>query len=279
MRGYNFSERVRMILAMAREEAQRLNHEYVGTEHILLGLVRESEGGYGAGVATGVLRNLGADPNDIRRRVNELLQTGTQPATGPDLPYTARAKKVLELAMAEARDLHHNYVGSEHILLGLLREEQGIAAQVLNAVGITRDKARAETLRLLGASAPGKESARTGRVEVKGTDTKSVEIRSYNLKPGTRPEFHRVVSEEAIPMMRRWKIDVVSFGPSPHDDDSYYLMRAYASLADRAESHAAFYGSDEWRHGPRERVLSAIESYTSIVIQVDAPTLSSLRTI
>jgi hypothetical protein len=279
MRGYNFSERVRTILAMAREEAQRLNHEYVGTEHILLGLVREGEGGQGAGVATGVFRNLGADPNDIRRKVNELLRSGTQSVTGPDLPYTSRAKKVLELAMGEARDLHHNYVGSEHILLGLLREEKGIAAQVLNAAGITRDKARAETLRLLGASAPGKEGTRTGRVEVRGTDTKSVEIQSYSLKPGTRPEFHRVVSEEAIPMMRRWRIDVVSFGPSPHDDDSYYLMSAYASLADRAESHAAFYGSDEWRHGPRERVLAAIESSTSIVIQMDAPMLSSLRTI
>lgn len=279
MRGYNFSERVRTILAIAREEAQRLNHEYVGTEHILLGLVREGEAGHGEGVATAVLRNLGADPNDIRRKINEILQSGTQPATGPDLPYTSRAKKVLELAMGEARDLHHNYVGSEHILLGLLREEKGIAAQVLNAAGITRDKARAETLRLLGASVPGKEGTRTGRVEVRGTDTKSVEIRSYNLKPGTRPEFHRVMSDEAIPMMKRWKMDVVSFGPSPHDDDSYYLMCAYASLADRAESQATVYGSDDWRHGPRERVLAAIESSTSIVIKIDAQILSSLRTI
>jgi hypothetical protein len=278
MNGYNFTERVRMVLAMAREEAQRLDHEYVGTEHILLGLVREGERGPSEGVATGVLRNLGADPQEIRRQINETVQHGKRPATGPDLPYTARAKKVLELAMGEARDLHHNYVGSEHLLLGLLREERGIAAQVLNAAGITRDMARAEILRLLGQAEHGMESVRAGRARVRGPDTKSVEIRSYNLKPGTRPEFHRLVSAEAVPMMKRWRIDVVSFGPSPHDDDSYYLMRAYVSLADRTQSQSAFYGSDEWRNGPRERILEAIDSYTSIVIQMDGETLNSLRT-
>jgi ATP-dependent Clp protease ATP-binding subunit ClpA len=279
MKGYNFTERVRMVLAVAREEAQRLHHEYVGTEHILLGLIREAEGLHGEGVASAALHNLGADPDEIRRQINEILKTGKQPATGHDLPYTSRSKKVLELAMAEARDLHHNYVGTEHVLLGLLREEKGIAAQVLNAAGITSEKARAEVLRLLGQAEGGMESARTASLKFKGTDTKSVEIRSYNLKRGTRPAFHRVMCEEAIPMMRRWKIDVVSCAPSPHDDDSYYLIRAYASLADRAERQAAFYGSDEWRNGPRERILEAIESQTSIVIQIDKETLDSLRTI
>jgi ATP-dependent Clp protease ATP-binding subunit ClpA len=279
MHGYNFTERVRMVLAMAREEAQRLNHEYVGTEHILLGLIRDADDLHGEGVASAALRNLGADPEEIRRQINEILKTGKQPATGHDLPYTSRSKKVLELAMAEARDLHHNYVGTEHILVGLLREEKGIAAQVLNAAGITSAKARAEVLRLLGQAERGMESARTGPLKFKGADTKSVEIRSYNLKRGMRPEFHRLMSEEAIPMMRRWKIDVVSSAPSPHDDDSYYLIRAYASLADRAKSQAALYGSDEWRSGPRESILEAIESYTSIVIQMDKETVESLRTI
>lgn len=171
MNGYNFTERVRTILALARQEAERFNHEYVGTEHILLGLIREGEDGHGEGVATRVLRSLGANPADIRRKIDETLRSGTKHATGPDLPYTARAKKVLELAMTEARDLHHNYVGSEHVLLGLLREEKGIAAQSLNAAGITRDKARAETLRILGQPAPGREGTRTAGVEVKGVET------------------------------------------------------------------------------------------------------------
>ena len=145
MNGYNFTERVRKVLAMAREEAERLRHEYVGTEHILLGLIRE-----GAGVAAEVLKNMNADLDKIRRTIEAIVTSGKAAAlTGPDLPYTSRSKKVLELSMAEARDLGHNYVGTEHLLLGLIREEKGIAAQVLTDAGITLDPVRAETLRLL----------------------------------------------------------------------------------------------------------------------------------
>src|SRR5689334_19423496 len=150
MNGYNFTERVRKVLAMAREEAARLHHEYVGTEHILLGLIREGEG-----VAAAVLQNLSVDLDEIQQKIEETVKKGkAAAATGPDLPYTSRAKKVLELAMAEARDLTHNYVGTEHLLLGLLREEKGIAAQVLTDAGINLDAARAETLRLLGTDMP-----------------------------------------------------------------------------------------------------------------------------
>ncbi len=150
MNGYNFTERVRKVLAMAREEAERLRHEYVGTEHILLGLIREGEG-----VAAAVLQNLSVDLDEIQQKIEDTVKKGkAATATGPDLPYTSRAKKVLELAMAEARDLTHNYVGTEHLLLGLLREEKGIAAQVLTDAGINLDAARAETLRLLGTDMP-----------------------------------------------------------------------------------------------------------------------------
>ncbi len=146
MNGYNFTERVRKVLAMAREEAQRLKHEYVGTEHILLGLIREGEG-----VAAAVLQNLSVDLDEIQQKIEETVKKGkAAAATGPDLPYTSRAKKVLELAMGEARDLSHGYVGTEHLLLGLLREEKGIAAQVLSDAGVNLDAAKAETLRLLG---------------------------------------------------------------------------------------------------------------------------------
>ena len=150
MNGYNFTERVRKVLQMAREEAQRLHHEYVGTEHILLGLIREGEG-----VAAAVLQNLNVDLDEIQQKIEETVKKGkAAQTTGPDLPYTSRAKKVLELAMSEARELNHSYVGTEHLLLGLLREEKGIAAQVLSDAGVNLDAARAETLRLLGTEMP-----------------------------------------------------------------------------------------------------------------------------
>src|SRR5687767_10896109 len=150
MNGYNFTDRVRKVLQMAREEAARLHHEYVGTEHILLGLIREGEG-----VAAAVLTNLNVDLEDIQQKSEETVKKGkAAAAAGPDLPYTSRAKKVLELAMTEARELNHSYVGTEHLLLGLLREEKGIAAQVLTDAGVNLEQSRAETLRLLGSDMP-----------------------------------------------------------------------------------------------------------------------------
>ncbi len=106
---------------------------------------------------------------------------------------------------------------------------------------------------------------------------RSVEVRSYNLKPGSRAEFHDIAVREAIPMLERRKVDVVAFGPSPHDEDSYYLIRSYASLADRQQSQDSFYGSDEWRKGPRESVVSKIESMTSIVLELDTTLVDGLR--
>ncbi len=160
MNGYNFTERVRKVLAMAREEAARLHHEYVGTEHILLGLIREGEG-----VAAAVLNNLSVDLEEIQQKIEETVKKGkAAQASGPDLPYTSRAKKVLELAMGEARELNHSYVGTEHLLLGLLREEKGIAAQVLSEAGVNLEAARAETLRLLGTEMP--QGGTTGQPSV-----------------------------------------------------------------------------------------------------------------
>ena len=163
MNGYNFTERVRKVLAMAREEAARLHHEYVGTEHILLGLIREGEG-----VAAAVLQHLNVELEEIQQKIEETVKKGkAAQATGPDLPYTSRAKKVLELAMGEARELGHSYVGTEHLLLGLLREEKGIAAQVLADANVSLEAARAETLRLLG----GTETTQGGTTPAQGTPT------------------------------------------------------------------------------------------------------------
>src|SRR5688500_18737661 len=170
MNGYNFTDRVRKVLQMAREEAARLHHEYVGTEHILLGLIREGEG-----VAAAVLTNLNVDLEDIQQKIEETVKKGkAAAAAGPDLPYTSRAKKVLELAMTEARELNHSYVGTEHLLLGLLREEKGIAAQVLTDAGVNLEQSRAETLRLLGSDMPQASSGQgSGGVPQQASQPKS----------------------------------------------------------------------------------------------------------
>jgi hypothetical protein len=104
-----------------------------------------------------------------------------------------------------------------------------------------------------------------------------VEIRSYHLKPGTRDEFHRLFLEEALPLLQRWHVDVVAYGPSLHDANSYYLMRRFDSLLQREESENSFYGSDEWRQGPREAILALIENYTEIVLELDDVTVDGLR--
>src|SRR3989454_5319180 len=146
MSGYNFTDRVRWVLQAAREEAARLRNAFVGTEHVLLALVRDR-----GGVAQRVLLSFQADLEGIRRAVESRIKQG-ESAIGDreELPYTSRAKKVLELAMSEARELNHRYVGTEHLLLGLLREEKGVAARVLTEAGVTLERARAETLRVLG---------------------------------------------------------------------------------------------------------------------------------
>src|SRR5690242_8144613 len=158
MNGYNFTERVRKVLAMAREEAAHLRHEYVGTEHLLLALLREGEG-----VAATVLQNLGVDFDEVRDRIEEIVKKGKSGGTAADLPYTSRAKKVLELAMSQARNLHHSYVGTEHLLLGLLDERKGMAAQVLTDFGVTLENASVETVNVLGSERAPSEQESTVR--------------------------------------------------------------------------------------------------------------------
>jgi ATP-dependent Clp protease ATP-binding subunit ClpC len=160
---YNFTDRVRKVLAMAREEAVRLQHDYVGTEHILLGLIREGEG-----VAAAVLMNLNVDLDQIQERTEEQVRKGKAGAAIGELPYTSRAKKVLEFAVAEAREMSHSYVGTEHLLLGLLREEKGVAAQVLESLGVTLDQAREQTLKLLGTDVPSPGQPPLGGASPKG---------------------------------------------------------------------------------------------------------------
>jgi ATP-dependent Clp protease ATP-binding subunit ClpC len=156
-----FTDRARKVMQLANQEAQRFNHEYIGTEHILLGLVKE-----GSGVAANVLKNLDVDLRKIRIEVEKIVQTGPDMVTMGKLPQTPRAKKVIEYGMDEARNLNHNYVGTEHLLLGLLREQEGVAAQVLMNLGLKLEDVRDEVLNLLGH---GMESAEPGAEERGGS--------------------------------------------------------------------------------------------------------------
>ena len=151
-----FSERARRVLSLAQEEAQRFNHNYIGTEHILLGLVRETEG-----VAARVLNGLNADLTKVRSAVEFIIGRGERPAQG-DIGLTPRAKKVVELAVDEARRMNHTYIGTEHLLIGLLREGEGVAAGVLESLGVNLEKVRAETHRVLSNSGSGSGSSRSG---------------------------------------------------------------------------------------------------------------------
>ncbi len=160
-----FTDRARKVMALANQEAQRFNHEYIGTEHILLGLVKE-----GSGVGANVLKNLDVDLRKVRLEVEKLVKAGPDVVTMGQLPQTPRAKKVIEFAIEEARNLNHNYVGTEHLLLGLLREQDGVAAQVLMNLGLKLEEVREEVLNLLGAGGESGEEAISGSSS--GTETR-----------------------------------------------------------------------------------------------------------
>ncbi len=149
-----FTDRARKVMQLANQEAQRFNHEYIGTEHILLGLVKE-----GSGVAANVLKNLDIDLQTVRLEVEKLVRSGPDMVTMGKLPQTPRAKKVVEYAMEESRNLKHNYVGSEHILLGLLREGEGVAAQVLINLGLSLEMVRAGVMALHGIPSDNEKDA------------------------------------------------------------------------------------------------------------------------
>jgi len=147
-----FTERARKVIILAKEEAKRFNHDYIGTEHILLGLIKEGES-----VAAAVLQNLGLSLDTIRLEVEKLVQFGPSTVVSGDIPFTPKAKKVIELAMDEARRLGHNYIGTEHLLLGLIKEGEGVASHVLMNVGLDLNKVRSEVIKLLGSTTPNAE--------------------------------------------------------------------------------------------------------------------------
>ena len=198
-----FTDRARKVLQLANHEAQRLNHEYIGTEHILLGLVKE-----GSGVASNVLKNLDVDLTKIRREVEKLVNQGTDMIAMGKLPQTPRAKKAIEYAMDEARNLGHTYVGTEHLLLGLLREEEGIAAQVLMNLGLRLDSVREEILELIGNGKDNSESGSSSSQKAQPVGASESEvIKPTNSKSKTPAldSFGRDLTE----LCRQGKLDPV----------------------------------------------------------------------
>ncbi len=195
-----FTDRARKVMQLANQEAQRFNHEYIGTEHVLLGLIKE-----GSGVAANVLKNLDIDLRKIRLEVEKLVQSGPDMVTMGKLPQTPRAKKVIEYSMEEARNLNHNYVGTEHILLGLLREQEGVAAQVLMNLGLKLEDVREEVLNLLGHGIEGSEGGERGGMERGGSPEGGTGTKSGKSKTPALDSFGRDLTELA----RQGKLDPV----------------------------------------------------------------------
>lgn len=203
-----FSERARRVLSLAQEEALRFNHNYIGTEHILLGLVRENEG-----IASRVLSNTNVDLQKARSAVEFIIGHGEKPVSSENIGLTPRAKKVIELAVDEARRMSHHYIGTEHLLIGLLREGEGVAAGVLESLGVTLDKVRTETQRLLSQN-PTSSGQPTGRSKTTTLDQLGVDLtalaRASKLDPvwGRQKEIQRVIQT----LSRRTKNNPVLIG-------------------------------------------------------------------
>ena len=186
-----FTERARRVLTLAQEEAQRFNHNYIGTEHLLLGLVRE-----GDGVAAKVLSNLGVELGKVRSAVEFIIGRGDRAVLG-EIGLTPRAKKVIELAVDEARRLNHHYIGTEHLLLGLVREGEGIAAGVLESLGVNLERVRAETTRILSQSGPQTAGAGAGSGARQSTRTPTIDQLGFDLTAAARAgELDPVIGRE-----------------------------------------------------------------------------------
>ena len=181
-----FTDRARRVVVLAQEEARMLDHNYIGTEHILLGLVHEGEG-----VACQALESLGVSLEAVRQQVTEIIGHGSFPPTG-HIPFTPRAKKIMEFSLREATQLGHRYIGTEHILLGIIREGEGVAAQVLVQLGADLNKVRQQVIQLISGHASGIAS---------GGEPIAMTMREVEVH--TAPELERVLSTPACPGCRR----------------------------------------------------------------------------
>jgi len=204
-----FTERARKVIILAKEEARRFNHDYIGTEHILLGLVREGEG-----VAAAVLEKMGVSLENIRLEIEKLVQPGPTTQIIGDIPFTPRAKKALELAAEEARSLGHNYIGTEHLLLGLIREGEGIASQVLLNLGLDLNTVRNEVMGLLGSALPGFGQAQQAKTKTPALDAFGRDLTTLAKEDKLDPVIDRIQEIERVIQIlsRRTKNNPVLLG-------------------------------------------------------------------
>ena len=224
-----FTERARKVIILAKEEARHFNHDYIGTEHVLLGLIREGEG-----VAAAVLENMGLSLQAIRLEVEKLVQIGPSTQIIGDIPFTPRAKKVLELAAEEARALGHNYIGTEHILLGLIREGEGVAARVLMNLSLDLELMRKQIMNFLGSATPGytqsqKAKSKTPALDAFGRDL-TILAKEEKLDPviDRRVEIERVIQI----LSRRTKNNPVLLGEAGVGKTAIVEGLAQAIIAD-----------------------------------------------
>ena len=201
-----FTERARKVVILAREEAERYRHEYLGTEHILLGLLKD-----GGGIAIAVLQKLGIDPKQLRVELERNLPKSVDTPVEGDIPFTPKAKKVLEYAVEEARLMGHNYIGTEHLLLGIVREKDGLAAKVLSSLGINLQETREQTINLLREPVIGRtrEKSKTPSLDEFGRDL-TVLAQEGKLDPviGREEEIRRSIQV----LSRRTKNNPVLIG-------------------------------------------------------------------
>jgi ATP-dependent Clp protease ATP-binding subunit ClpC len=204
-----FTERARKVIILAKEEAKRFNHDYIGTEHILLGLIREGEG-----VAATVLEKMGVSLENIRLEVEKLVQPGPATQIIGDLPFTPRAKKALELAAEEARSLGHNYIGTEHLLLGLIREEEGVASQVLLNLGLDLSTVRNKVMEVLGSELPGFGGQAAAKTKTPALDAFGRELTALARENKLDPVINRKMEIERVIQIlsRRTKNNPVLLG-------------------------------------------------------------------
>jgi uncharacterized glyoxalase superfamily protein PhnB len=233
-----FSERARKTMVLARQEARRFNHDYIGTEHILLGLIQE-----GSGVAAQVLRNLEVDSRKIRDDVEQIVKKGARPVPMGQLPFTPRGKKVLEHSLEEAQKLGHNYIGTEHLLLGLVHENEGIAAQVLLRLGTKLERVREEVVELVGES-PGAGPAAPAGPRFAGRAIPMLPMRDAKETAAfyARLGFHVELdlSREGTHGVARRGDVVVHFFHRPDVAPANNYSRCYLSVEDADALHAEF---------------------------------------
>ena len=232
-----FTDRARRVVVLAQEEARMLNHNYIGTEHILLGLIHEGEG-----VAAKALESLGISLDAVRQRVEEIIGEGQQAPSG-HIPFTPRVKKVLELSRREASQLGHNYIGTEHILLGLIREGDGVAAQVLVHLGADLNRVRQQVIQLIGGEQPepGRRPLREGALvtEVQARlDAVEGRLASLEQRVGTGPDTSDLDGQiGAVRRERHAAADAQDYEQAASLRDREKELRA--SKAERQEQWAA----------------------------------------